>query len=178
MSSSLLRSASGEIELRVTTPEFLSALRSECDVAKPVEVHLPGIEFGKPFICSIDGRKFVIKRRVKYGKNDFARVLYGEIVDVGRGPVLRYRLSIPRPVKVFTAILTVLIVLPMLYLALFFLPDNIDKAHELGYRICAILLALSALPFTGLLVKLGAWLGRNDEQELIDLIKKITGDPE
>ncbi len=133
-----------QLSLRITGPEFLALLRSSTDKAGLVEINMPGITHDKRYVSRIDGRKFVIERRIPNVRNNCAKVLRGEVIESPSGPVIQYSISRPFDFKYLSVVPTILIVIPFAYLALFFLPDNISKANEIPYRVSALILTCIA----------------------------------
>ncbi len=135
-----LISSREQLALRITGPEFFASLRSSTEKAGLVEINMPGITHDKRFVSRIDGRKFILERRIPMVHNNCAKVLRGEVLESPSGPVIQYSISSRVNLKFHLVIPTILIACPLLYLSLFYLPDNISKANEIPYRICSTLI--------------------------------------
>jgi hypothetical protein len=132
---------------------------------------LSGYRGSKPLIGWIEGNQFCLHKR-RYWRNDFAPQFYGDLLPQARGTLIEGYFDVPRWTKVFMRIWLGGV---LLLGGPFFVRSLLDLLRGRGYvegDLRAGLLAPSCMVLFGILLpKLGLWLGRHEEQFILEFLQ-------
>jgi hypothetical protein len=132
---------------------------------------LSGYKGSKPIIGTIKGHEFVLHKR-RYYRNDFAPQFYGSIQRNERGTVIEGYFDMDRWAKWFMRIWLGLVILVGSSFFLSALWDFVRGANHPHDGFWVGLLVLPTMVLFGLLLpKFGLWLGRNEEQYILEFLQ-------
>jgi hypothetical protein len=132
---------------------------------------LSGYKGSKPLIGRVKGDEFLLHKR-RYYRNDFAPQLYGKLQPNERGTLIEGYFDMPRWTKWFMRIWLGFVIV----VGGFFVPSALWKLMQGGnHRDDGFWVGLLVPPgmvlFGLLMPKLGLWLGRNEEQYILDFLQ-------
>jgi hypothetical protein len=154
------------------TEECRRRLIESIDLDQRTIFSLSGYKGSKPVIGRIEGYQFCLHKR-QYWHNDFAPQFYGNLWSQDRGTIIEGYFDMQRWTKMFMRIwlgFALVVGIPLFLFSfsdLFFGSSNMNGDPRIG-----LLVPPSLVLFGILLPKLGLWLGRYDEQCILEFLQR------
>ena len=133
---------------------------------------LSGYRGSKPVIGWIEGYQFYLHKR-RYWHNDFASQFYGNLLPQDRGTLIEGYFDVPRWTKIFMRIWlggVLLLGSPIFVLSLLDLLPG--RGYVEGNPRIGLLAPPCMVLFGVLLPKFGLWLGRHEEQFILEFLER------